>query len=55
MDRDGGDAFQRDNIFPTASEILEKLTDEEQEIIPEHKQLFQRIPTMITASSMVMF
>ena len=29
LDRDGRDAFQRDNIFLTASEILEKLTDEE--------------------------
>ena len=36
LDCDGGDAFQRDDIFPTASEILEKLTDEEEEIIPEH-------------------
>ena len=35
LDRDGGDAFQRDNIFPTASEILEKLTDEEEKIIPK--------------------
>ena len=37
LDRDGGDAFQRDNIFSTASEILEKLTDEEEEIIPERR------------------
>ena len=35
LDCDGGDAFQRDDIFPTASEILEKLTDEEEEIIPK--------------------
>ena len=35
LDRDEGDAFQRDDIFPTAGEILEKLTDEEEEIIPE--------------------
>ena len=35
LDHDGRDAFQRDDIFPTASEILEKLTDEEEEIIPE--------------------
>ena len=41
LDHDGGDAFQRNDIFPTASEILEKL--------------FQRIPTMITARSMVIF
>ena len=37
LDRDGGDAFQRDDIFPTATEILEKLTDEEEEIIPERR------------------
>ena len=35
LDRDGGDAFQRDDILLTASEILEKLTDEEEEIIPK--------------------
>ena len=35
LDHDGGDAFQRNDIFPTASEILEKLTDEEEEVIPE--------------------
>ena len=35
LDQDRGDAFQKDDIFPTASEILEKLTDEEEEIIPE--------------------
>ena len=35
VDRDGGDAFQRDDIFPRANEIFEKLTDEEEEIIPE--------------------
>ena len=34
LDRDGGDAFQMDDIFPTASEILEKLNDEEEETIP---------------------
>ena len=27
LDCDGGDVFQRDDIFPTASESLEKLTD----------------------------
>ena len=37
LDRDGGDAFQRDDIFPTATEILEKLTDEEEQIIPERR------------------
>ena len=35
LDCGGGDVFQRDDIFPTASEILEKLTDEEEEIIPK--------------------
>ena len=35
LDCDGWDAFQRDDIFPTKSEILEKLSDEEEEIIPE--------------------
>ena len=35
MDCDRGDAFQRDDIFPAASEILEKRTEEEEEIIPE--------------------
>ena len=40
LDCDGGDAFQRDDIFPTASEILEKLTDEEEEIITKcHTQV----------------
>ena len=57
LDRGGGDAFQRDDIFPTASEILEKLTDEEEEIIPECHTRHNpyRIPTMITVSSMVIF
>ena len=36
LDRDGGDDFERNDKFPTASEILEKLTDKEEEIIPEH-------------------
>ena len=35
LDCGGGDAFQRDDVFLTASEILEKLTDEEEEIIPD--------------------
>ena len=37
LDREWGDAFQRDDIFPKASEILEKLTDEEEEIIPKYR------------------
>ena len=37
LDHDGGDAFQRDDIYPTESEILEKLTYEEEEIIPERR------------------
>ena len=35
LDGGGGDAFQRDNIFPTASEIFKKRTDEEEEIIQQ--------------------
>ena len=34
---DGRDACQRDDVFRTASEILEKLTDEEEEIIPDRR------------------
>ena len=37
LDCDGGDTFQRDDIFPTVSEILEKLIDEEEEIIPKRR------------------
>ena len=35
LERDGGDAFQRADMFPTASDILGKLTDEEKEIVPQ--------------------
>ena len=37
LDHDGGDVFQRDDIYPTESEILKKLTYEEEEIIPERR------------------
>ena len=35
MNRDGKDVFHRDDIFKTASEILEQLSDEEDDITPE--------------------
>ena len=37
MNRDGKEAFHRDDIFKTASEILEQLSNEEDDIIPEHQ------------------
>lgn len=37
LNRDGKDAFHRDDIFKTASEILEQLSDNEDDIIPERR------------------
>ena len=37
LNRDGKETFHRDDIFKTASEILEQLSDEEGDIISEHK------------------
>ena len=37
MNRDGKEPFHRDYIFKTASEILEQLSNEEDDMIPEHQ------------------
>ena len=37
LDRDGGEIFHRDDIFPTASEMLEQLTDEDHDIVPDRQ------------------
>ena len=37
LNRDGKEAFHRDDIFKTASEILEQLSNEENDIIPERQ------------------
>ena len=37
MNRDGKEAFHHDDIFKTASEILEQLSNEEDNIIPERQ------------------
>ena len=37
MNRDGKEAFHRHDIFKTASEILEQLSNEENDIIPERQ------------------
>ena len=37
LNRDGKEAFHRNDIFKTASEILEQLSNEENDIIPERQ------------------
>ena len=37
LNRDGSDAFHCDDIFKTANEILEQLSDDEEDIVPEHR------------------
>ena len=41
LNRDGKEAFHRNDIFKTASETLEQLSDEEDDIIPERQQLLK--------------
>ena len=37
LNREGGEAFHRDDVFPTASDILEQLADNDEEILPERQ------------------
>ena len=37
LNRDGNDAFHRDDIFKTASEILEQLSENEEDIVPDRQ------------------
>ena len=37
LNRDGSDVFYHNDIFKTASKILEQLSVDEEDIIPEHQ------------------